>query len=43
VVSALGVEEFLSKTVESLVAAVGLKPVSWSSPWGPASLVTEIL
>jgi len=28
VVSALGVDEFLSKTVKSLVAAVGREPVS---------------
>jgi hypothetical protein len=35
VVSALGVDEFLSKTVKSLVAAVGREPVSYSVPWRP--------
>jgi hypothetical protein len=42
-VSALGFEEFLPKTVESLVEPVGASRCPRQSPGGPASLVTYIL
>jgi hypothetical protein len=43
VVSALGFEEFLPKTVESLVEPVGTSLCLRQSPGGPAYLVTDIL